>query len=87
MVFWYLCALRSFGLVRGAYFTLTTDDTLLSGCIFYTVVVVVVVVLTLTHNTMLPVVAGQAPTTLEWKKCLGSKTEAKTKKQAYAFRH
>ena len=28
---------------------------------------------------MQSVVAGQAPTTLEWKKYLGSKTEAKTK--------
>ena len=28
---------------------------------------------------MQPVVAGQAPITLEWKKYLGSKTEAKTK--------
>ena len=33
-------------------------------------VVVVVVVLTLTHNTMQSVVAGQAPITLEWKKYL-----------------
>ena len=40
---------------------------------------VVVVVLTLTHKTMQSVVAGQAPVTLEWKKYLGSKTEAKTK--------
>ena len=39
---------------------------------------VVVVVLTLTHNTMQSVVAGQAPITLEWKKYLGSNTEAKT---------
>ena len=34
------------------------------------VVVVVVVVLTLTHNSMQSVVAGQAPITLEWKKYL-----------------
>ena len=40
---------------------------------------VVVVVLTLTHNSMQSVVAGQAPITLEWKKYLGSKTEAKRK--------
>ena len=40
---------------------------------------VAVVVLTLTHNTMPSVVAGQAPITLEWKKYLGSKTEANTK--------
>ena len=31
---------------------------------------------------MQSVVAGQAPITLEWKKYLGSKTEAKTKKNA-----
>ena len=31
---------------------------------------IVVVVLTLTHNTMQSVVAGQAPITLEWKKYL-----------------
>ena len=31
---------------------------------------VVFVVLTLTHNTMQSVVAGQAPITLEWKKYL-----------------
>ena len=33
----------------------------------------IVVVLTLTHNTMQSVVAGQAPITLEWKKYLGKK--------------
>ena len=33
-------------------------------------VVVFVVVLTLTHNSMQSVVAGQAPITLEWKKYL-----------------
>ena len=38
-----------------------------------------VVVLTLAHSTMQSVVAGQAPITLEWKKYLGSKTEAKPK--------
>ena len=51
---------------------------------------IVVVVLTLTHrhnNTKQSVVAGQAPITLEWKEYLGSKIEAKTKKQAYAFHH
>ena len=37
------------------------------------VFVVVVVVLTLIHNTMPFVVAGQAPKTLEWKKYLGKK--------------
>ena len=47
----------------------------------------VVVVLTLTHNTMQSVVAGQVPITLEWKKYLGSKTEAKNKKQACALLH
>ena len=51
-------------------------------------VVVVVLTLTLRHNAMQSVVAGQAPKTLEWKKYLGSKTEAKTKKkQAYALHH
>ena len=47
---------------------------------FWRALVVAVVVLTLTHrhNTMQSVVTGQAPTTLEWKKYLGSKTEAKT---------
>ena len=35
------------------------------------------VVLTLTHNTMQSVVAGQAPITLEWKKYLGSKNRGK----------
>ena len=43
----------------------------------------VVVILTLTHRrntTMQSVVAGQAPITLEWKKRLGSKTEAKKNK-------
>ena len=46
-------------------------------CVYF--VVVRVVVLTLTHNTMQYVVAGQAPITLEWKKYVGSQTEAKTK--------
>ena len=50
--------------------------------VYIVVVVVVVVVLTSTHNTMQSVVAGQAPITLEWKKYLGSKTEAKAKKEA-----
>ena len=53
--------------------------------LLFVVVVVVVVVLTLTHNPIQSVVAGQAPITLEWKKYPGSKTEAKTKKQAYAL--
>ena len=48
--------------------------------LFDRVLFVVVVVITLTHNTMQSVVAGH---TLEWKKYLGSKTEAKDKKQAY----
>ena len=38
-----------------------------------------VVVLSLTHNIMQSVVAGQAPKTLEWKKYLVSKTEGKPK--------
>ena len=44
-----------------------------------------IVVLTLTHrhNTMQSVVAGQAPITLERKKYLGSKKEAKTKKNKH----
>ena len=55
--------------------------------VFVVLGVVVVLILTHRHDTMQSVIAGQAPTTLEWKKYLGSKTEAKTKKQAYAFRH
>ena len=42
-------------------------------------VYIVAVVLTLTHphNTMQSVVAGQAPITLEWKKCLGKNKTSK----------
>ena len=58
-----------------------TRDTSSTFCSLdlYTYMYIVVVVLTLTHNTMQSVAAGQAPNTLEWKKYLGSKKEAKIK--------
>ena len=52
-----------------------SQTTNVSCCLF-----VVVITLTHRHNTMQSVVAGQAPTTLEWKKYLGSKNRGKNKK-------